>query len=125
MKHFSLSQGQGCCALEADVSLSGGGISVYLCGGDAPHIGSVALAEPRNSLSGSGTSCTSSVLNLRGHKDEAFARPLAERLCRLSGLPVSVSAGVHVDQASQADIQRLQLVFEALSQEIILAVGEF
>ncbi|MBQ6397572.1 MAG: hypothetical protein IJI06_05425 [Oscillospiraceae bacterium] len=47
-----------------------------------PHIGCAVLAIPRPSLKSDGSmSCTSSVLNLSGHKDETLCRLLAERAC--------------------------------------------
>jgi hypothetical protein len=73
-------------------------------------------------LRGTGASCTSSVLNLCGHKDEVFARPLAERLCVLTNLPVSVSVGIHVEHASASDIEDLQSAFSDLGALIAARV---
>ena len=101
MKQTQVYAGTGRLRLEASISWSPGGISVYLCGGDRPHIGSAVLAQPRPSLTGSGDSCTSSVMNLCGHKDEAIARHLAESLCVHQRVPVCVSAGVHLDERSR------------------------
>ena len=117
-----MQHGGGRYRMEASAALSEGGISVYLCGGDAPHIGAAVLAQPRPSLSGQGAGCTSSVLNLSGHKDEAFARPLAERLCKAAGVPVCVCAGVHVDRAGEEDLRALGLVFQQLSDQLLSAV---
>lgn len=122
MRQFSLRHGDGRYRMEAAAALSEGGLSVYVCGGDAPHIGAAVLAQPRPSLSGQGVSCTSSVLNLPGHKDEAFARPLAERLCKAAELPVCVCVGVHVDRAAEADLRALGQVFQELSDQLVHAV---
>lgn len=102
-----ISYGKGKYAVAAAFSLSAGGVCIYLCGGTAPHIGTTVLAEPRPSLSGSGYSCTSSVLNLSGHKDEFAAREMAECICRKIQLPVSVCAGIHIDEASTGELQIL------------------
>ncbi|MFR9190881.1 MAG: hypothetical protein ACLVL7_12145 [Anaerotruncus massiliensis (ex Togo et al. 2019)] len=76
---------------------AGGGFDEGLTvtvGGGRSHIGSVAIAQPRPSLRGDGSvSCTCSVWNQPGHKDEAVARPVAERLCRALNTVVVVTAG--------------------------------
>jgi len=123
MKQFSLDAGNGRYRLEAAVSVSENGISVHLIGGEAPHIGSVVLAEPRVSLTGEGRSCTSSVLNRLGHKDEAFARDLAERLCKQAATAVCVCAGVHIEDATAEDIAWLSAAYETIAQSVCDAVG--
>ena len=108
--------------MRAGLSVSDGGISVYLCGGTVPHIGTVVLAEPRRSLTGFGWSCTSSVLNLCGHKDEVFARELAEELCQGFQMPVCVCAGIHIDKASEVQIKRLTESFMAIKTKVLKQV---
>lgn len=82
------------------------GTQLVICvsGGSAPHIGSVTLASPRPSLTGTGTSATSSVINLIGHKDEAVGRPLAEMLAARLDTTVCCICGIHIDDASPEDI---------------------
>ncbi len=95
-------------------------ICIYLGGGEKPHIGCVVLAEPRPSLSPhGGQSCTSSVINLLAHKDDIFARKLAESLCIATGLVVSVSAGVHVHDASNDDIENMTSSFYELMSHVL------
>ena len=65
-KHWR--SGEGRWALEAWAVHTGGGIAVYLGGGETPHVGCSVLAEPRASLTGAGRSCTLSILNRLGHK---------------------------------------------------------
>lgn len=89
-----------------DVTLEHLGTQLVVCvsGGSTPHIGSVTLASPRPSLTGAGTSATSSVLNLPGHKDEAIGRPLAELLAARFGTTVCCICGIHIDDATPEDI---------------------
>ena len=78
---------------------------VLLTGGEKPHVGSVVLAVPRPSLTGDGTdSCTSSVLNCTGHKDEVLCRMVAEELCTRTGRTVVCTGGVHMDRATGEQI---------------------
>jgi hypothetical protein len=82
-----------------------GGLSVNLLGGDAPHIGAVAVAIPRTSLARlARRSATTSVFALVGHKDDELARSMATDLARHLGITVVVTAGVHVPRARSSDI---------------------
>ena len=78
-------------------------------GGGRSHVGTAVLALPRESLLNDGNmSCTTSVINVLGHKDDTAALPLAEHLCREFNMPVTVTAGIHIDGASAAEIERLR-----------------
>ena len=81
------------------------GVSVNLLGGDAPHIGAVAVAIPRASLARPARrSATTSVFALVGHKDDELARSMASDLARHLGITVVVTAGVHLRRARSSDI---------------------
>ena len=89
-------------------------------GGGRSHIGSVAIAQPRPSLRGDGSvSCTCSVWNQPGHKDEAVARPVAERLCRALNTVVVVTAGVHLPGADAARIEAVERLAEELAEKLL------
>lgn len=90
-----------------DLSIKHLGACVVVCvsGGDEPHIGSVVLAEARASLTGKGTSATSSVLNRLGHKDEFVARTVAETLAAALDTTACCICGIHKDNATPEDIQ--------------------
>ena len=67
--------------LQAQVHRLGEDLVVLLGGGELPHVGTAVVAEPRASgADPTRRSATSSVWNRLGHKDEALARPLSERL---------------------------------------------
>lgn len=92
--------------LEAVVTKTREGLTVYLGGGDKPHVGTVVISQPRESLSqDQSMSCTTSVFNLVGHKDDGAARPLAEFLCRELQEVTVVTAGIHLDGASAEQIE--------------------
>lgn len=119
-----ISAGSGKFLMEVSIALSAGGISIYLCGGERPHIGTTVLAEPRKSLSGEGFSCTSSVLNLCGHKDDVLARDMAEAFCIRFQLPVCVCAGVHIDDATEEELAHLSEVFQQLKVMTAEEIGQ-
>jgi len=100
--------GEGKYRVEARGILIGNDLMVAIYGATAPHIGAIAIAIPRPSLKDpSITSATSSVFTLVGHKDDVIARREAEGLASCLNQVVVVLAGVHVDQATDMDIQEL------------------
>ena len=75
------------------------------------------MAVPRPSLTGDGSvSCTSSVLNLTGHKDEQLCRYAAETLSKRYGVTVTCSGGFHKDHITREEISE---VANALREGII------
>ncbi|MBI2304852.1 MAG: hypothetical protein HYU86_08935 [Chloroflexi bacterium] len=100
-----LEAGQAPHIIKAVAVRTADGISVTLTGGDIPHIGAVAVAVPRPSLTGDGSiSATVSLITLIGHKDDEVARPAAQRLARALNQPVVVAAGIHVGPPHQYNI---------------------
>lgn len=120
MKHIFVERaGEGKFSLEAVVTVTKEGINVYLGGGEKPHIGTVAMSQPRPSLKGDGSvSCTTSVLNLLGHKDDGLAVPLAEELCKTLKQTIVVTAGVHIENATIEDIKKIDDYCKLLCQNI-------
>lgn len=97
----------------------GDDIAVLLYGGGRPHIGCTVLAVPRPSLKGDGAvSCTSSVINLTGHKDELMCREIAERLCRKYDRVCVCSGGFHKDDISEEEIKELMAALRNENIEI-------
>jgi len=105
-------------SLTLEIKLLGSDLLVVLHGGDAPHIGSAVLAQPRPSLRDENViSSTSSVINLLGHKDEAICRAVAEALCARFGRVTLCTGGFHVDGITAEKIATVQ----ALTRELISA----
>ncbi|MBN2247186.1 MAG: hypothetical protein JW733_00655 [Coriobacteriia bacterium] len=103
--------------VEAVVVSCGPDVSVCFGGGEGPHIGAVALGIPRPSLMDhSAPSASASVLCVTGHKEDELAREAALKLATTLGCRVSVSVGLHVDDATPADIRDM-----AENHRIVLA----
>lgn len=79
-------------------------ISLEITGGEKPHVGCVVLAMPEDD---SARGCDLKMLTVPEHKDHLLAGPLAEELCRKTGYTVSVSAGIHIDNAKADEIRIL------------------
>ncbi|MBO8125800.1 MAG: hypothetical protein H0Z38_01035 [Firmicutes bacterium] len=113
-------EGTGKYRIEATVFTTEEGYILHLLGGEKPHVGAVIICQPRESLTGDGsTSCTTSSLPLIGHKDDIPARPLAEVLCKLTGQPVVAVSGIHIDNATGDDIAHLQQNIEIITEKML------
>ena len=121
MDVFEKTRGEGSFAVSLSVSDTGRGLACLLTGGDSPHIGSVVLAIPRASLSGEGASCDIYTIPVPGHLDYVVAQEVASALCKARQVPVSVSAGIHIDGASQADIARIEETCRQLADDFLEA----
>lgn len=85
---------------------NGWGLAVFVRGGDRPHLGGVALASPGAEIHGRKlSSCDLWTITVPGHKDAELAQKIAKKICKASGEPVSVSLGIHVEQANAEDIE--------------------
>lgn len=85
----------------------GRGITLFITGGDSPHVGAVALAVPSQNAATGETTCDINIITAYGHKDRFLAEKAADRICRKTGEIVSVTAGVHIDDATKNDLQML------------------
>lgn len=94
--------------LEIEINPVGDDIFILIRGGDKPHIGSAVLAIPRKSLRDENKiSCTSSVLNVTGHKDEKICRYVAETFCKRYNSVAVCAGGFHCDNLTAAQIQEV------------------
>lgn len=85
---------------------NGSGLAVFVRGGDKPHLGGVALASPGIELHGKKlSSCDLWTITVPGHKDAELAQRIAKKICIASGEPVSVSLGIHVENATPEEIE--------------------
>jgi gallate decarboxylase subunit D len=76
----------------------GADILVYIWGGECPHTGAVAAAQPRPSLSDPNeTSATASVLTYPAHKEDSAVKLVAEALAARLSTNAVVTAGIHWD----------------------------
>ncbi|TIH17450.1 hypothetical protein D0S45_07290 [Marinifilum sp. JC120] len=95
-------------------------LSVNLYGGDEPHIGAVALAVPhaglrdREKVDGS-----VSLLTVCGHKEDDLARKISYELATSFNCTVSVSCGIHLENATPQEIADvLKAADEMLKQSL-------
>ena len=99
---------QGKYDLEAYVRSIGEDLLVAVSGGEKPHIGAVAVAQPRPSLKDPTVrSATASVICYVGHKEDDLAKHAAEKLAASFNTRVVVTAGIHWDNLSEEGIEKV------------------
>lgn len=112
MEAKSFSVGQPPYSVQGVLTLCGSDISLNIGGGVLPHIGAVAVAEPRPSLRQYGSrSASCSVLCMLGHKDDLLAREGAIKLAAATGSRTVVTVGLHIDNVTPKDIDILTINF--------------
>ena len=117
---FTIQTREGEYDLTANVRLIGQDLLVSIWGGDKPHIGAVAMAQPRPSLMDpSVTSSTASVFCYVGHKEDELAKAVAEILAAALKTNVVVTAGIHWDNLPLEGIQRVIRNSEILVEMIL------
>ena len=120
---FRVKTEEGSYDLEASVQPIGRDFLVAIWGGDKPHIGAIAVAQPRPSLKDPArTSATASVICLLGHKEDLLAKSAAETLAAHLNTVVTVTAGIHWDNLSQPVIHKIirhsQILVDRILKEI-------
>lgn len=96
----------------------GSDLCVTLSGGDREHIGAVALSEPRLDK-GEKRSATTSVLTLRGHREDELAKRIAAHLASHLGVVVCVACGIHVDAIQTAELTDVLELSEELTKSLV------
>ncbi|MBN2538888.1 MAG: hypothetical protein JXB09_02425 [Deltaproteobacteria bacterium] len=106
--------------IEAEAVRIGTDLLVYIWGGDRPHIGSVAAAQPRPSLEApSRVSATASVLTYPGHKEDVLVKDAAELLAAELKTSVVVTAGIHWENLDEAGIKEIVTLCQELIHELL------
>ena len=100
----------------------GDDLLVWLYGGEKGHIGSCILSIPRPSLDREDeVSCTSSVLNVVGNKDEEVGREAAEIISKKKKKKVMLVCGIHYDDLTDSDIKEIRNICRRLVQKFLEA----
>jgi gallate decarboxylase subunit D len=110
----------GALTLEATACRAGRDLSVTISGGERPHLGCVVIATPHPAQNDAGRmTVTSSVVAAPPHREEALARPFAERLARCLGGTVVVAAGVHTGALGPEGIATYLRLGERLAERLL------
>jgi hypothetical protein len=122
---FSFKTEEGRYNLEASAKWIGNDLLVAIWGGEQPHIGAVALAQPRPSLKDpEATGSTASVFCVVGHKEDAVVKKASEFLSATLNKRVVVTAGMHWDHLDEEGIQRVVRNIDRLVKTIAQHLGK-
>jgi hypothetical protein len=120
MKRFTFEVSKGRFKIQALVQEVGQDILVSMWGGTLPHIGSVGMATPRPSLRDPKKwSATSSTFTYVGHKEDLIVKGISEMLAGRLKRKVVVVAGIHWDDITSKEIQRIARLTKKLSDQIL------
>lgn len=86
----------------------------------AAHIGAVAIGE----YDLQSTRVSVSLITRLGHKDDVIARKAADAICRHTHRPVCVIAGVHLDNITVEEINRLVDNSSQIVQDFLTQIGQ-
>jgi len=96
--------------IEAEAVRIGSDILIYIWGGERPHIGSVAAAQPGPSRKDPAcVSATASVMTFPGHKEDVIVKEAAESIAAGLDTHVVVTAGIHWDDL---DAEKIAVIME-------------
>jgi hypothetical protein len=105
---FSVQTNEGAYDLDAHVCRIGEDFLVAIWGGEKPHIGAVAVAQPRPSLRDPElTSASASVFCFVSHKEDDLTKAVSEIMAATLKTNVVVTAGIHWDDLEAAAIQKV------------------
>ncbi len=98
----------------------GSDLHISITGGHRPHIGAVAIAQSRPSLTDEGKiSASSSVITVCGHKEDQIAKNVSEEIAKHINGIVTVSCGIHFDDISTATIIEIRKIISELLNKLI------
>lgn len=110
--------------VEAEAVRVGEDVLVWIYGGEKPHIGAVAAAQPRPSLADPGrTSATASVIAYVGHKEDEVAKRTAETLAAALNVRVVVTAGIHWDRIPPEGVRAVERRVAEITGKLVTALA--
>lgn len=100
---FQIESGKGRYQVQLVAFLCGKDLSVTITGGETPHIGAVCLAQFERER----VSATVSTICVYGHRDDQLAMMCAKNISSKLKCTVTVSVGIHIDNAASGEIKLL------------------
>ena len=127
---FTIKTDTGAYDLTASARMIGQDLLVAIWGGEKPHIGAVAVAQPSPSLKDPhATSATASVICYVGHKEDELAKAASEILASALKTQVVVTAGIHWDNLDEEAIARIiknsEIMVDMILQKCIAEFPSF
>jgi len=93
-----ITYGEGKYKVHLEEKKIGEDLLYILGGGERIHIGGIVICDPETK---------SQIIRMKGHYDDIVLQPIAEEACKKYKTKVVAVGGVHVDNASKKDIEKL------------------
>jgi FixJ family two-component response regulator len=119
MIEYELTKGKGRARVDFAVNSMGSDLVVRIYNQDA-HIGAVAVGDYDHEHE----RASISLVTRLGHKDDALAKEAAYLLSKSMRRPICVIAGVHLDNITGAEIDKILANTKAAINEIIDVCGQ-
>ena len=100
--------------IAVEVLLLKPGVHVSIYGGDAPHIGAVAIIDPAGSLM---------VNEFPGHRDGVICRHWADRFNAERFHPAVIECGIHYDGITREGIQEVVSVTDDMLEVVVQRIA--
>jgi gallate decarboxylase subunit D len=120
MESEKLSHGTGRTEVQLSIQQIGSDLIVCLSN-EQGHIGAVAVADYDFKEDRASTS----VITRLGHKDDLIACNAAYKLCKRFRKPVCAIAGIHLDNITQEEIDRITRNCDALIEQCIANISAY
>lgn len=106
---ITFSKGSDSCQVCINCLEIGSDLLVAVEGGQKPHVGAIAVAIPRPSLSDAQkVSSSVSIFTLTAHKEDELARAMAGKIASSLNRVTVLTAGIHVEQISEDMIKIIE-----------------
>ena len=111
--------------LTCELQTLGNDLNLCVFSNKTAHVGSVVVSYCVPRIHQDGTTVTSSVITLAGHKDEAIARLFAEKAAAVSHCTVVCTCGVHIDNPSSSELENVISSAKKLLDKLCLHLDTF
>lgn len=120
MQIFRASAGAGQLRVNGTAVRCGKDLTLTVTGGTVPHIGAISLAvyEPERE------SATVSTVTVYSHRDDVLAAKCAKQAAASLACTAAVSVGIHIDNATAAQIEQISRNFHACARQLIKDVSD-
>lgn len=102
----------------ADILETGNDLVIIIGGGES-HIGAVGISFPTVSINTGENTVTTSVITMPSHKEDIVAKNISEKISKALNRKVVVIAGIHFDNLSKDDIDKILEGCNELTDKII------
>ena len=117
---IKVTAGEGRFQINARALRCGADWCVTVCGGEMPHVGAVALGQYEPARD----SATVSTVTVYSHRDDSVAAHFAKAIASANRCTVTVTAGIHVDNAGPDELAELNNVCEDCLAKLLRSMEE-